>query len=131
MSLANPDVIDLVTLVPGKQKVALVAVDDGLLPDAHSREQALHKKLTCYLQFVVSGEFAKLYPDFVDRDIFISVLCMSSPSDEMRTIRGIRDRAHPETFLPVEIATESEFRARLKGFADAVDEEGPPDKQTG
>ena len=131
MSLVNTDVIDIVTLVPGKTRVALVIVDDGLLPDDQSREQALQKKLTSYLQFVVSGQFARTYPDLLDRDLLISVVCTNRPSDEMRKIKGIRDHVHPETFLPVEVGTETEFRARLKKSADAIGEGRSSGEQTG
>jgi hypothetical protein len=50
----------------------------------------------------------------LDRDLGILVVCVNAPTEGMTKIKGIRDHAHPETFLPVEITTDADFRASLK-----------------
>lgn len=113
MSLAQHDVIDLVSLLPGNPRIALIAYDGGEVPDTASREDALQKKLVTYLQFVVSGQFARTYPQFLDREPCILIVCLNPPTDGMKKIEGIRDHAHSETFLSVEVIADAEFRARL------------------
>jgi hypothetical protein len=113
MSLAQQDKVDLVTVLPGNPRVVLVAYDGGEVPDPQERAQALQKKLMSYLQFVISGQFARTYSQFLDRDICIMIVCLRPPTEEMTKIKGIRDHAHSETFLPVEIITDAEFREGL------------------
>jgi len=114
MSLAQVNKVDLVTVLPGNPRVVLVAYDGGEIPDPQLREQALQKKLMAYLQFIISGQFARTYSQFLDRDLSILVVCANTPTDGMERIKGIRDHAHSETFLPVEITTDADFRASLK-----------------
>jgi hypothetical protein len=114
MGLDRPDKVDLVAVLPRNPRVVLVAYDGGEVSDPHEREQALQKKLAAYLQFVISGQFARSYPKYLDRDLGIMVVCVNAPTGGMTKIEGIRDHAHPETFLPVEIATDAEFQALLK-----------------
>ena len=114
MSLAKSDVIDLVILMPDKQNVALIAFDDGELPGSETRERAFQKKLIAYLQFVATGQFIDSYPEHADRGVRITVVCMSPPTDEMRRIELIREHDKPETFLPVEVLSDAEFRASLQ-----------------
>jgi hypothetical protein len=114
MSLADVNKVDLVAVLPGNPRVVLVARDDGEVPDPNQREEALQRKLSSYLQFVISGQFARTYPQFADREIAIAVVCLNAPTEGMMKIKGIQDHARPETFLPVEISTEAELRASLK-----------------
>jgi hypothetical protein len=113
MSLSKSTVIDLVTILPRSSRVTLVIDDSDTMPDAVARENALMAKLDTYLKFVVSGQFARLYPDYLDRDLCIILVCVEAPTDRMRSIKGIRDHAHPETFLPIEVVSSDEFRAAL------------------
>jgi hypothetical protein len=104
MSLSNAEVIDLVVLTPDKKQVALIIVDGGDISEGNIREEALHKKLLSYLNFVASGQFVKLYPEHADRGVFIKVMCYNTaPTDGMMKIKGIRDHDRQESFLPVEI----------------------------
>jgi hypothetical protein len=115
MSLLKPDHVDLVTLLPGAPaRVALIAYDGGEISDAEAREKALQKKLIAYLQFVVSGQFATAYPQFLDREPCIRVVCAHPPTEKMKDIDGIRDPAHPETLLSVEVTTDAAFREVLR-----------------
>jgi len=115
MSITRSDIIDLVTLLPGTpSRVALVVCDSGEPQDPASREGALQKKLAAYLQFIVSGQFATDYPQFLDRELLILVVCLNPPTEGMKKIDGIRDSRHPETFLPVEVTTYMEFQSRLQ-----------------
>jgi len=114
MGLDRPDKVDLVAVLPRSPRVVLVAYDGGEVPEPDQREQALQKKLAAYLQFVISGQFARAYPKHLDRDLGIMVVCVNAPTEGMMKIQGIRDHAHPETFLPIEITTDAEFRASLK-----------------
>jgi hypothetical protein len=116
MSLTQQNKVDLVAVLPGSRRVVLVAYDGGEILDPHLREQALQKKLTGYLQFVVSGQFARTYSQFLDRDLSILVVCLNSPTEGMTRIKGIRDHGCQEIFLPVEITTDEEFRASLTNF---------------
>jgi hypothetical protein len=113
MSLAKPTVIDLVTILPSESRVTLIVDDNDEIRDTLNRENALIQKLEAYLKFVVSGQFARLYPDHTHRDLCIKVVCVSPPTDGMRKTKGIRDHAHPETFLPVEIVSSKEFRESM------------------
>ena len=115
MSLLKPDHVELVTLLPGAPaRVALIAYDGGEISDAEAREKALQKKLIAYLQFVVSGQFATAYPQFLDREPCIRVVCAHPPTEKMKDIDGIRDPAHPETLLSVEVTTDAAFREVLR-----------------
>ena len=122
MSLTKTDVIDLVVLTPDKKRVALIAFDDGQLIEGADREAALQTKLVSYLQFVVSGQFLQIYPEHADRGVCVKVVCMIPPTEGMMKIEGIRDRERPESFLPVEVTTDAEFRS---GFAKPKDESKP------
>jgi hypothetical protein len=113
MSLAQSNKVDLVTVLPGNPRVVLIAYDGGELLDSQAREQALQEKLIAYLQFFISGQFARTYSQFLDRDVCILVVCLQPPTAGMMKIKGIRDHVHPETFLPVEIITDAEFRTCL------------------
>jgi hypothetical protein len=117
MSLAKSDVIDLVALMPDRQTVALIAFDDGELPDGDSRERALEKKLIAYLQFVTSGQFIELHPEHADHGVKITVVCFSPPSEAIKRIEQIREHDKPETFLPVEVVSDADFRAGLRQHA--------------
>jgi hypothetical protein len=119
MSLTQHDRIDLVTLLPCSSRVFLIAYDEGEISDAASREDALYKKLMAYLQFVVSGQFARTYAGFLDRELCILVICVHTPTDRMKNIERIRDSAHPEAGLPVEVISDAEFRGRLAGSSAA------------
>ncbi len=119
MSLVNINTIDLVTILPGESRVTLVVDDNEEIEDAIRREEALLKKLETYLKFVVSGQFAALYPGHTHQELCIKVVCLLPPTERMKKTRGIRDHAHPETFSPVEIVSSKEFgnqmaKAKLK-----------------
>ena len=114
MSLADHQKVDLVMEWPGHRRVVLIATDNGEVPDPTQREDALRRKLSAYLQFVTSGQFARANPNLADREIAIAVVCANAPTDGMMNITGIQDRERPETFIPVEISTVAEFRASLK-----------------
>jgi hypothetical protein len=114
MSLDRPEKVDLVAVLPRNPRVVLVVYDGGEVPEPHQREQALERKLAAYLQFVISGQFARAYPNYLDREVGIVVVCANAPTEGMTRIEGIRDHSHPETFLPVEITTDAEFQASLK-----------------
>ena len=113
MSLAKTDSVDVVALLPGKETVALIAYDGGEVPLDLEREQALQKKLTAYLDFVVSGQFNRTYPEHAARKLVIQVVCVNLPTEGMKKIQGIRDHDRPEIFIPVEVQTDSEYRAAL------------------
>ena len=108
MSLTNINTIDIVTVLPGESRVTLVVDDNDEIQDAMKREKAFLKKLETYMKFVVSGQFARLYPDHTHREICIKVVCLHPPTDGMKKTRGIRDHVHPETFLPIEIVSSKE-----------------------
>ena len=114
MSLADENKVDLVTVLRGNPRVVLIVRDYGEVPDPKQREEALQRKLSAYLQFVVSGQFARIYPKFADREIAIAVICLNAPTAGMMKIKGIQDHERSETFIPVEISTDEEFRASLK-----------------
>jgi hypothetical protein len=114
MSLADDSKVAVVAVLRGNPRVVLVARDDGEVPDPTQREDALQRKLSTYLQFVMSGQFARAYPKFAEREIAIAVVCVNAPTDGMLKINGIQDHGRPETFMPVEILTDAEFRAALK-----------------
>jgi hypothetical protein len=109
MSLVNVNTIDLVTILPGESRITLIIDDNVEIQNTIHREEALVKKLETYLKFVVSGQFARLYPGDTHRELCIKVVCLHPPSDGMKKAKGIRDHAHPETFLPVEIVSSKEF----------------------
>ena len=113
MSITKCDTIDLVTILPGDERIALVAFDEGAIPDTKSRELALQKKLVTYLRFIVSGQLARSFSQFCDRDLHIIVVCSTPPTEGMMSIEGIRDHAHSETFIPVEVIEEAEFHNRI------------------
>jgi hypothetical protein len=114
MSVVQQDTIDLVTILPGDPRVVLVAYDGGEVPDPPLREQALQGKLSSYLQFVISGQFARNYPKFLDRELCVLVVCTNPPSEGMSKIKGIRNHARPNTFIPVEVMTHADFEVLLK-----------------
>lgn len=114
MSLVQQDTIDLVTILPGDPRVVLLAYDGGEVPDPPLREQALQRKLSSYLQFVISGQFARNYPELLDRELCVVVLCTNPPSEGMSRIKGIRNHTQPDTFIPVEVMTHADFEVLLK-----------------
>jgi len=113
MSLAKTDSVDIVAVLPGKETVALIACDGGEVPQDLEREQALQKKLIAYLDFVVSGQFNRTYPEHAARKVVIQVVCVNPPTEGMRKVQGIRDHDRPEIFIPVEVQTDREYRAAM------------------
>ena len=69
MSLVQQDTIDLVIILSGDPRVVLVRYDGGEVPDPPLRKQALQRKLSSYLRFVISRQFARSYPEFSDREL--------------------------------------------------------------
>jgi hypothetical protein len=113
MSLAKTNSVDVVALLPGKKTVALIAYDGGEVPQDFEREQAMQKKLQAYLEFVMSGQFARTYPEHAERKRVIQVVCLNPPTEGMKKVKGIRDHDRQETFIPVEVKTDAEFRAAM------------------
>ena len=114
MTLAKSDSIDIVFLAPDKKKVSLVAYDGGEVPEPTEREEALQRKLQTYLEFVACGQFLRIYPQHSDIGVDILVVCLNAPTVGMKQIHGIKDHDRPETFLPVTVMTDTEFRAMLR-----------------
>ncbi len=114
MSLTDATTIDLVTRLPGKPaRAALLIYDNGEIVDDLERENALQRKLSTYLLFVESGQFAEAYPALSDAKLSVEVVCSVAPTDGMRLIEGVRHPQRSDFFLPVNIAGETEFRAKL------------------
>ena len=113
MALDKTDVVDILLLSRDKTKVLMVVYDGGEIPDPGEREQALQKKLRTYLEFVASGQFIETYPEHADRGVGVTVVCLHPPTAAMKQIEGIRDHERPESFLPVEVMTDAEFRASI------------------
>lgn len=109
MSLKKTDTIDLATILPGDEKVTLVVFDEGEISNEEDRRAALQEKLVTYLEFILSGQFARTFPEYLAMDIRIMVVCTTSPSDQIKSIEGIRDHSHSETFIPVEVILREEF----------------------
>jgi hypothetical protein len=114
MSLEKLDQIDLVAELPGSNAISLIAFDTGEILDVSEREAALQKKLHGYLQFIVSGQFARMHPEHANREKNIQVVCMAPPTERMRAVKGIRDHDNPEVFFSVEVMSEEEFHASLE-----------------
>lgn len=113
MSLAKADTVDLVVLLSGKETVALIAYDGGEVPQDSEREMAMQKKIHGYLDFVVSGQYARTYPEFETKRLEIHVVCQNPPTEGMKKVQGIRDHDRPETFIPVKVMIEAELKAAL------------------
>ena len=113
MSPAKIDSIDLVALLPGKETVALIAYDGGEVPQDSEGELAMQKKIHGYLDFIVSGQFARTYPEDKKKRLVIQVVCQNPPTEGMKKVQGIRDHGRLETFITVEVKTDTEFKAAL------------------
>lgn len=113
MALDKTDVVDILLLSRDKTRVLMVVYDGGEIPEPAEREQALQKKLHTYLDFVASGHFLKTYPEHADRGVIVTVVCLHPPTPGMKQIESIRDHGGPESFLPVEVMTDAEFRASI------------------
>ena len=114
MSLTDISTIDLVTRLPGDPaRAVLVIYDNGEITDDCERESALQRRLLSYLLFVNSGQFAKSFPAVADAQLSIEVVCSVAPTDGMMHIEGVRHPGRPDFFLPVNVAKESDFRAKF------------------
>jgi hypothetical protein len=114
MSLTDAATIDLVTRLPGEPaRAALLIYDNGEIADDLERENALRRKLSAYLLFVESGQFTEAYPGLSDAELSVEVVCSVAPTDGMKLIEGVRPPHRSDFFLPVNIAGEAEFRAKL------------------
>ena len=113
MSVAQQHKVDLICILPGRPRVVLVAYDNFEVGDSRLREEWLQEKLVAYLQFIISGQCFRLYPQFRGRDTCILVVCREQPTDRMMRIKGIRDQLHPEILIPVEIMTDAQFRRSI------------------
>lgn len=125
MSLARLDSIDIVMHLPNSPRMALIAVDGGEVPESPAREDALAKKLAAYLQYVISGQYAKDHPQHLDKEVCILVMCTQPPTEGMKQISQIGDRRHPETYLSVAVFGEAEFYEFL-GQAKPVESKPKP-----
>lgn len=114
MSLESPGTIDMVVRHPrDSARVALVIYDGGEISDSAAREEALQKKLAAYLLFVSSGQFGEAYPQLVDAEPYIAVVCRVPPTEGMRQIEGLHNPRNPAVVLGVEVVGDAEFRAKI------------------
>lgn len=121
MSLLDLEKLDLVTRLPGDDRVALVAVDSGDVTETAEREDAFQKKVAVYFQVVASGQFSRLNPQLADREPFILVVCVNPPTEGMAKVTSVGDPAHPETYLTIEIITHAAFLDGLKRKKESGD----------
>ena len=114
MSLTDTTTIDLITRLPGEPtRVALLIYDNGEIADDRERENALEKKLASYLMFVESGQFAEAYSAWAEAEISVEVVCSVAPTEGMKLIEGMYGSERSDLFMPINVAEEAEFRAKL------------------
>ncbi|MDQ0468255.1 DUF6572 domain-containing protein [Labrys wisconsinensis] len=118
MSLSDFTSIDLITRLPGvSSRVGLVIYDNGDIADDAERESALRRKLSAYLLFVVSGQFAKAYPSVADCELSAEVVCATPPTEAMKQMEAVHAPGIPDFVLPVNVTEDAAFRARF-GLSD-------------
>jgi hypothetical protein len=79
----------------------LVITDSGQTRDPEQRLQLLLAKLTTYLRYIFSEEFAKEHPQSKPQSVSIKVMCALPPTDKMRNISRVRHPQHKEWAIPV------------------------------
>ena len=91
MPLEDPDTIDLMaTTTDGKP--LLVITDAGLSRSDEERFEKLVAKLTSYVTFVMSEDFASRFPESRPSDATIEVVCADPPTEQMTKIGSIAPR---------------------------------------
>ncbi|BGE88010.1 MULTISPECIES: DUF6572 domain-containing protein [Methylosinus] len=119
MSLTDFASIDLVARVPGDpRRVMLLIYDKGEYADDIERECALQRKLSAYLLFVETGQFAETYPALANAKLSVEVVCLIAPTARMKLIESVHSANHSGFFLPVNVSEEAEFRSKW-GLSEA------------
>jgi hypothetical protein len=78
MSVCEAEVVDAIGIENDSGKVVLTVSDHLEWDDDHI--VLLEQKLNAYIAFIESGELLAAYPDAVDRQPVIDVVCKYAPS---------------------------------------------------
>ena len=80
--VVNQGVIDLVTHDPKTDEYALIMVESRTWDGGRTQLEQLQAKANNYLEFVISGEFVRKYPQAAGKPIRFQLDCPAPPSGE-------------------------------------------------
>ena len=80
--VVNQGVIDLVTHDPKTDEYALIMVETRNCDGGRAQLEQLQAKVNSYLEFVLSGEFTRKYPQAAGKRIRFQLDCPAPPAGE-------------------------------------------------
>lgn len=101
MTIEEPGKIDIIAETPNGG-LDMIAVDPGLITNPNKRFQAILQKLSNYLAYVVSDQFAQDYPKVKRSQVAFRVTCAKPPTAKMQEIGVMKHRDFPELAIDVE-----------------------------
>ena len=103
-----PEVIDLVSHDPMKEKWELTIVESGVWDGSTGRLQKLQQKLNNYLKFALDGEMQRTYPESAGKPVTVRLDLYQRPDqrtlDFILRARGEMERDGVELVLDIDIA---------------------------
>jgi hypothetical protein len=96
MGLEHPGVIDFLAFDATSGHVLLVMFEKRPWHEPNLQLFQLQEKLNAYLSFILDGEMADAYPQFVDKPIVLRLECSEPPADQMLEFLQI---VHDQTAL--------------------------------
>jgi hypothetical protein len=98
MTIANPGIIDAMSVDKQTNEAVLTLIDHLEWQEFREHTQLLSEKLNRYFGFVESGEIFASYPNAKGRKLRINVICRFEPTaqamaflDKARTVAGEYD----------------------------------------
>ena len=96
MGLEHPGVIDFLAFDATSGHVLLVMSEKRPWNEPNRQLFQLQEKLNAYLSFILDGEMADAYPQFVDKPILLRLECSEPPEDQLLEFLQI---VHDQTAL--------------------------------
>ena len=100
MTLGETKKIDIITK-DKEGRIVLVINDFGEIKKPEERFQKLIAKLKSYVNFVLSEDFRKSYPNTEAKDVIIKVICKEKPTAEMKNIDKVMPQGDINNMITV------------------------------
>ncbi len=117
MGIENTETIDMMTksLDGTPNGLDLMIIDAGSIQDEATRFNMLVDKLSAYVNFVLSAEFAQEYPKTAAKQVMIRVLCATPPNEAMLKVNAVYPSDDRTNRIRVVFEDVDEWKQRVTG----------------
>ena len=117
MGIENTETLDMMvgSLDGIENGLDLIIIDAGSIQDEITRYRMLIDKLSAYVNFVVSDEFAQEYPHTTAAQVLIRVLCATPPNEAMLKVSAVYPSGDRVNRIRVVFEDVDEWKQRLTG----------------